>query len=79
MDWKQNLHSYLKDELQDSVKYAELAKQTEGMEHQMFWDMANEEYEHAQAVWHMMKHEGMTHGMDKAATFQLADIALKKR
>ena len=79
MDWKQNLHNYLKDELSDSVKYAELAKQTDGLSRQFFWDIAKEEYEHACAVWHMMKHEGMTQGMDKDAVFQTADIALKKR
>ena len=73
-----NLHEWLKDELSDSVKYAEHARHAHGVERQMLHDMAEEEYEHACAVWHMMEMEGKTAGMDKHAVFHDADAALYK-
>ena len=44
----------------------------------MFHDMAEEEWEHACAVWHMMEIEGMTSGMNKEAIFHSAKAALYK-
>lgn len=78
MEWKQHLCGYLKEELADSVKYAEISKTTEGPAHQLFHDMAEEEYEHACAVWHMMEREGMTGSMDKHMIFHDARAALHK-
>jgi hypothetical protein len=78
MDLKQNLHGWLKEELADSVKYSEAASYAHGAKSQMLHDMAEEEFEHARAVWHMMEMEGMTHGMDKDAIFHDARIALYK-
>ncbi len=78
MDWKQKLHEYLKEELSDSIKYAEIARNTHFETRQLFHDMAEEEYEHACTVWHMMEHEGLTHGMDKNEVFHEAKAALYK-
>lgn len=77
-EWKQHLSGYLKEELADSEKYANLAREAEGCERQMFHDMAKEEWEHACAVWHMMEKEGMTGGMNKEAIFHGAKAALYK-
>ena len=76
MEWKQHLSGYLREELNDSIKYAGLAKETEGWESQMFHDMAEEEYEHACSVWHIMEHCGMTGSMDKHGIFREAREAL---
>lgn len=78
MEWKQHLSGYLKEELADSVKYADIARNTEGCVRQMFHDMAEEELSHAKAVWHMMEREGMATGMDKEAIFREAKAALYK-
>ena len=78
MEWTHHLHDYLKDELADSIKYAELARENHFETRQMFHDMAEEEYEHACAVWHMMEHHGLTAGMDKNAVFHDARAALYK-
>lgn len=78
MEWKQHLSGYLKEELADSAKYAELARHADGCVRQMFHDMAEEEWEHACAVWHMMEHEGLTTGMNKEAIFHDAKAALYK-
>ena len=78
MDWKQHLSGYLKEELADSVKYAEMARNAEGCERQMLHNMAEEEYEHACAVWHMMERAHMTSGMNKDAIFHDAKAALYK-
>lgn len=77
-EWKQHLSGYLKEELSDSEKYATLAREAEGCERQMFHDMAEEEWEHACAVWHMMEKEGMTSGMNKEAIFHGAKAAMYK-
>lgn len=78
MEWKQHLSGYLKEELADSAKYAEMARHADGCVRQMFHDMAEEEWEHACAVWHMMEHEGLTAGMNKEAIFHDAKAALYK-
>lgn len=78
MEHKQHLHGWLKDELSDVVKYADAARHADGEERQMLHDMAEEEYEHACAVWHMMKHEHLTEGMDKHEIFKEAKSALYK-
>lgn len=78
MEHKAYLHSWLKEELADVGKYAEAARYAEGAERQMLHDMAEEEYEHACAVWHMMECEHMTEGMDKHAIFHEAKAALYK-
>ena len=77
-DWKSRLPEYLKEELADSIKYAEIARNTHFETRQLFHDMAEEEYEHACAVWHMMEHEGLTHGMNKNEVFREAKAALYK-
>lgn len=78
MEHKAHLSGWLKEELGDSVKYAEAARHADGCERQMLHDMAEEEYEHACAVWHMMECEHMTEGMDKHAIFHEAKAALYK-
>lgn len=78
MEYKQHLVGYLKEELADSVKYANLARDTDGCTRQMFHDMAEEEWEHACSVWHMMERNGMAAGMDKEAIFRDAKAALYK-
>lgn len=78
MGWKNYLHDYLKEELADSVKYAELARENHFDVRQMFHDMAEEEYEHACAIWHMMEENGLTAGMDKHELFREAKAALYK-
>ena len=78
MDLKSNLPIWLKEELSDSVKYAEAARHEHGVMRQFLHDMAEEEHEHACAVWHMMEHHGLAAGMDKHAIFHDADAALYK-
>ena len=78
MDAKSSLPIWLKEELSDSVKYAEAARHEHGAMRQMLHDMAEEEYEHACAVWHMMEHDGLSSGMDKHAIFHDAKAALYK-
>ena len=78
MECKQHLSEFLKDELEDVVKYAEMARENHFEVRQMFHDMAEEEYEHACTIWHMMEHEGMVHSMDKHAIFHDAEAALYK-
>jgi rubrerythrin len=77
-NWKEHLAEHLKEELSDSVTYAEMARHADGCYRQMLHDMAQEEWEHAHAVWHMMEHSGMTAGMDKRALFHDAMAALYK-
>lgn len=77
-NWKDMLHDHLKEELSDSIHYAEMAREHDGVTRQMYHDMAEEEYEHACAVWHMMEHHGMTTGMNKDAVFHDAKAALYK-
>lgn len=69
---------WLKEELADSVKYATAARHERGVMRQMLHDMAEEEHEHACAVWHMMEMEGQTKGLDKHMLFHDADAALYK-
>ena len=76
--WEKNLHEHLREELEDSVHYAEIAREHHGETRQMYHDMAQEEYEHAEAIWYMMKHNGMTAGLDKEAVFRAANEALYK-
>ena len=76
--WEHQLHEHLKEELEDCVHYAEMAREHHGETRQMYHDMAEEEYEHACAIWHMMEHNGMTAGMDKDAVFNEANAALYK-
>lgn len=76
MEHKEYLHDWLKEELLDSMKYAKAAHHADGAERQMLHDMAEEEYEHACAVWHMMECEHLTAGMDKHAIFHEAKAAL---
>ena len=78
MEHKEHMHGWLKEELADSEKYAEAARHAHGCERQMLHDMAEEEYEHACTVWHMMEHEHMTEGMDKEKIFAEAKAALYK-
>lgn len=78
MNVKDHLHSWLKEELADSQKYAEAARYAEGRERQMLHDMAEEELEHAYSVWHMMECHHMTEGMDKFEIFKEAKAALYK-
>lgn len=78
MDMKTSLPIWLKEELSDSVKYAEAARHEHGAMRQMLHDMAEEEWEHACAVWHMMEHEGLTSGMQKDTIFHEAKAALYK-
>lgn len=74
--WVDPLNEFLKDELSDVEKYAEIAKQHTGEVKQIFHDMAKEEYEHACAIWHLMEHKGMTDGLDKHEIFRAAKEAL---
>ena len=69
---KEHLKDWLHDELEDAVKYAEMAEGAEGFERQFLHDMAHEEYEHACAVWRMMVHEHMTDGIDQHKIFHEA-------
>ena len=78
MDLKSNLPIWLKEELSDSVKYAEAARHEHGVMRQFLHDMAEEEHEHACAVWKMMEHHGLTDGMNKHSIFHDADAALYK-
>jgi hypothetical protein len=78
MDMKATLGVWLKEELSDSIRYAEEARHESGVMRQMLHDMAEEEWEHANAVWHIMEKEGVTHGMDKEAIFHEAKAALYK-
>ena len=78
MDWKEKLMRNLQDEVADVIKYAEYARHTHGEIRQMFHDMAEEEWEHAWAVWHIMEHEHMTDGLDKHKIFADAKAALYK-
>lgn len=77
-EWKQHLSGYLKEELADSERYAQLARETNFETRQMFHDMAEEEYEHAHMIWHMMEHLNMTDGMNKDEIFHSAKAALYK-
>ena len=78
MNVKDHLHGWLKDELADAVKYSEAARYAEGHHRQMLHDMAEEEYEHACAVWKMMECHHMTEGLDKNEIFREARAALYK-
>lgn len=75
---KTHLTGWLKEELSDSVKYAEAARYADGKERQMLHDMAEEEYEHACAVWKMMESEHLTDGVNKHEVFKEAKAALYK-
>lgn len=78
MDWKEKLMHNLQEELADSIKYAEYARHTHGEIRQMFHDMAEEEWEHACTVWHMMELEHLTASLDKEKIFSAARAALYK-
>ena len=69
---------WLREELADSIKYATAARHEHGVMRQMLHDMAEEEWEHAWAVWHIMDHEHMTAGLDKHKIFADAKAALYK-
>ena len=76
MYWRDKLPENLHDELDDVIKYSEFAKESRGVVAQMFHDMAEEEMEHACAIWHMMEWEGMTEGLNKHHVFEKAEEAL---
>lgn len=78
MDWKEKLMRNLQDEIADVIKYAEYARNTHGEIRQMFHDMAEEEWEHAWTVWHIMEHENLISGLDKHKIFADAKAALYK-
>ena len=77
-NYMNTLHDHLNEELADSIRYAEIARENDDWKRQLFHDMAEEEYEHACTIWHMMEHENMTGGMDKDAVFHAAKAALYK-
>lgn len=79
MEWKEKLHHNLQEELSDVVKYAEYAKNADGVKRQMFHDMAEEEMEHACALWHMMECEKLTGTLNKEQIFKQAKEAMHNR
>ena len=69
--WYEELKKDLHEELEDVIKYTELAKHAEGYERQVLRDMAREEYTHAKHICEIMKAHNLdtqTNGLMERAT-----------
>lgn len=76
MDWMNHLQEDLRDELEDCMKYADMAKHATGTDRQILHDMAKEEYQHAKHICHIMQGHGIQRDMDEGEVFEKAWSAL---
>lgn len=72
MEWMNHLQEYLREELADCMKYAEMAKNATGTDRQILHDMAKEEYQHAKHICHIMKEHGIQRDMNEDEVFAKA-------
>ena len=68
MEWMNHLQEYLREELADCMKYAEMAKNATGADRKILHDMAKEGYQHAKHICHIMKEYGIQRDMDEVFT-----------
>lgn len=72
MEWMSHLQEYLREELADCMKYAEITKNATGTDRQILHDMAKEEYQHAKHICHIMKEHGIQRDMNEDEVFTKA-------
>ena len=72
MQWMNHLQEYLREELADCMKYAEIAKNVTGTDRQILHDMSKEECQHATHICHIMKEHGIQRDTNEDEVFAKA-------